>query len=1284
MIKEIFDVTLYCRKPESDTELVNKKYVDDAVGGEDIWDRTVVPLTCTYIRPHTSGDWLGYSSDRIIRIYANIADFTTLTVGSLTGVVQASAGVISASATLATGTSIATPTSDLHVANKKYVDDAISPENLWDRFTTYLLPHTVTDELGATATRIVKGWFSNLEITNPYSLNGTAQQNIAISASPTFAGLTLTGLTGVLKATVGVVSGSATTTDLTEGDNLYYTDARTRAAISCTATGLTYTSATGVLSLTANYVIPTTTEETNWNDAYSKRVDTWNLPLSLAANVASIAASTYTTLGAASFSATDFTVTAGAVELKAGGTGLYWDRFTTYLLPHTATDELGNTSNRLQKGWFTNLEITNAYSLNGVAQQDISTTSTPTFAQLNVDNLRLDGNILSSISGAINVSPFAGSAVVLDSHWSFDGATMTGLTNDNTTLTAYVGKNITIEGVTFDGGIATGAALIADGEGAYVSVITGSHSSIQESIKLRNPEGGNANTGVKISALYGTGTEFAKIEFQRGVGTVGIVAISTSVANALTITGGAVAFAGALSGITTLNMSSTLTNSSLNVANGIVQTDGSGVFSTSANVHTATTIGTKYIYRVDGTDVALADGGTAASLTADLGGIVYSTASSLAILVHHAAANHVLLSGAAAAPTWSTATYPVTTTANQILYSSSTNVIGEITTANSSVMITNGTGIPSFSTSLPDNLTTNTQTVGDSSTKLATTAFVAAAISSANLWDRAGTTPNFYLMPHTITDPMGATTDRIAKAWFTDLDSSLLTVDNLNLNGNTLSSTSGNINTTPVAGSAFIVDSHWSFDGATVTGITNNDTTITAYTAKAVKLTADSTSLTISETVGQHAFLISPSGVSCVLTGRHATALATGQITLYEAGSGNMLLTANYATGVIKLAVGSAVPHWQFGINTFTALTGNNTTFNAYPGNNITIENVTFDGGVVAAITQLTVDNLRLDGNTLSSTTGNINATPVAGSAFIVDSHWSFDADTITALTDNDTEIIPYGTREIILASHWAIKSGYMRGATDANSVFTAYAGKNITVEDVTFDGGVVAGITTLNMSSTLTNSSLNVAGGIAQTDVNGVFSTSKTLPNHTLATTQAATDSSTEIATTAFVHAQPAWKLISEQVISADTTALSFTNLTGNTHKIYKIVINGIAAALGTEYSTVYIMLNADNGSNYDTAYTYNGSSSGGASINGTSGQIGVLGRLGGQVEALLYAKQGAGNANYRTWTALSYERAVSTQFIWTLGGRWTNTADEITQIDVVFSNYILSGGNISLWAMY
>lgn len=123
-------------------------------------------------------------------------------------------------------------------------------------------------------------------------ISGVNSQSLLTTASPTFANITDNGLTATrlvssdgskvlssvtdlttwVKAGTGITStsgGDGTTTiacTITQ-----YTDALARATISTTATGLTYTSSTGVLSLTTGYVIPTTTEETNWNAAYSHK-----------------------------------------------------------------------------------------------------------------------------------------------------------------------------------------------------------------------------------------------------------------------------------------------------------------------------------------------------------------------------------------------------------------------------------------------------------------------------------------------------------------------------------------------------------------------------------------------------------------------------------------------------------------------------------------------------------------------------------------------------------------------------------------------------------------------------------------------------------------------------------------------------------------------------------------------------------------------------------------------------------------------------------------------------
>ncbi len=58
--------------------------------------------------------------------------------------------------------------------------------------------------------------------------------------------------------------------------------------------------------------------------------------------------------------------------------------------------------------------------------------------------------------------------------------------------------------------------------------------------------------------------------------------------------------------------------------------------------------------------------------------------------------------GVSADPAFSTATYPLTTTINQILYSSADNTVTGLATANDGVLITSNTGVPSF---LPNGVT---------------------------------------------------------------------------------------------------------------------------------------------------------------------------------------------------------------------------------------------------------------------------------------------------------------------------------------------------------------------------------------------------------------------------------------------------------------------------------------------------------------------------------------------------------------------------------------------------
>lgn len=143
-----------------------------------------------------------------------------------------------------------------------------------------------------------------------------------------------------------------------------------------------------------------------------------------------------------------------------------------------------------------------------------------------------------------------------------------------------------------------------------------------------------------------------------------------------------------------------------------------------------TTVGTITTGTWNGTVIDLAHGGTNANLTASNGGIFYSTATAGAILAGTATARQMLQSGATAAPAWSTATYPATTTINRILYSSAANVISEITSANGGVLTTSSTGVPSIDTTNFSVLSTGVQMKGNNTNTAPPAGFIGEQISS--------------------------------------------------------------------------------------------------------------------------------------------------------------------------------------------------------------------------------------------------------------------------------------------------------------------------------------------------------------------------------------------------------------------------------------------------------------------------------------------------------------------------------------------------------------------------
>ena len=83
------------------------------------------------------------------------------------------------------------------------------------------------------------------------------------------------------------------------------------------------------------------------------------------------------------------------------------------------------------------------------------------------------------------------------------------------------------------------------------------------------------------------------------------------------------------------------------------------------------------VYVSGATDVAVADGGTGKSAWNQWGLVYADTTASLAQLGAGTAGQIVRSGGSGAAPAWSLATYPYTTTAGQILFSTSNDVVGQ-------------------------------------------------------------------------------------------------------------------------------------------------------------------------------------------------------------------------------------------------------------------------------------------------------------------------------------------------------------------------------------------------------------------------------------------------------------------------------------------------------------------------------------------------------------------------------------------------------------------------------
>ena len=133
----------------------------------------------------------------------------------------------------------------------------------------------------------------------------------------------------------------------------------------------------------------------------------------------------------------------------------------------------------------------------------------------------------------------------------------------------------------------------------------------------------------------------------------------------------------------------------------------------------------------------------------------------------------------------------------------------------------------------------------------------------------------------------------------------------------------------------------------------------------------------------------------------------------------------------------------------------------------------------VGTLTALQVDNLNLNGNTFSSTTGAVNITPAAGSAIVLDGTINIDAGVLTGATSisstafvgtlstvSQPNITSVGTLTALQVDNINL-NGNVLSSTTGNLSITPVSGSTIVLDGtIIVDAGVVTGATSITSTT--------------------------------------------------------------------------------------------------------------------------------------------------------------------------------------------------------------------------
>lgn len=182
--------------------------------------------------------------------------------------------------TITGGTWNGTAIIDDYIVSSSYWDNKLD-ETVFNIFTGTTLPYfyynkievdgIITGITASISTKLDESVFNTFTGTTlPYNYYNKTEIDNTVSGLTISINSKQDQLNGL-----GFIKASGTT--ISYDNNVYYLDSNpnnyiTLSGITSTATGLTYNNLNGEFSLTNDYIIPTTTEQSNWNTAYNNRI----------------------------------------------------------------------------------------------------------------------------------------------------------------------------------------------------------------------------------------------------------------------------------------------------------------------------------------------------------------------------------------------------------------------------------------------------------------------------------------------------------------------------------------------------------------------------------------------------------------------------------------------------------------------------------------------------------------------------------------------------------------------------------------------------------------------------------------------------------------------------------------------------------------------------------------------------------------------------------------------------------------------------------------------------